>query len=253
MAREPSIQYAEPVAIAMKSGIAQFDDSARTCGVFVLTGVSSFPVLTAAVTRRLAQGLARVDTISAGIAPSPFAGLGLNVIRSIASYCGKAFPLIRDGRAAVGHGLTESRRFTIAPPGRDPDVLRRIAAALPAELTAQISNPTYLEVTRRDYIRTAHAKGLRDRSVVMVHMIRNAMIPVVTILGPLLAFLITGSFIIETIFSVPGIGRYFVVSIGQRDYGVIMAMTMLYAGAIAVLNLVVDVLYAYIDPRIRYS
>jgi oligopeptide transport system permease protein len=88
---------------------------------------------------------------------------------------------------------------------------------------------------------------------VVIHMIRNALIPVVTILGPLLAFLITGSFIIETIFSVPGVGRYYVISIGQRDYGVIMAMTMLYAAAIAVLNLVVDVLYAYIDPRIRYS
>ena len=84
-------------------------------------------------------------------------------------------------------------------------------------------------------------------------MIRNALIPVVTILGPLLAFLITGSFIIETIFSVPGIGRFYVTNIGQRDYGVIMAMTMLFAVVIAVLNLVVDVLYAYIDPRIHYS
>jgi oligopeptide transport system permease protein len=84
-------------------------------------------------------------------------------------------------------------------------------------------------------------------------MIRNALIPVVTILGPVLAFLITGSFIIETIFSVPGIGRFYVISISSRDYGVIMAMTVLYAAVIAVLNLVVDVLYAYIDPRIRYS
>jgi len=88
---------------------------------------------------------------------------------------------------------------------------------------------------------------------VVVHMIRNALIPVVTILGPILAFLITGSFIIETIFSIPGIGKYYVTSIGQRDYGVIMAMTMLFAAAIAVMNLVVDILYAYIDPRIRYS
>jgi len=88
---------------------------------------------------------------------------------------------------------------------------------------------------------------------VVVHMIRNALIPVVTILGPILAFLITGSFIIETIFSIPGIGKYYVTSISQRDYGVIMAMTMLFATAIAVMNLVVDILYAYIDPRIRYS
>jgi ABC-type dipeptide/oligopeptide/nickel transport system permease component len=75
----------------------------------------------------------------------------------------------------------------------------------------------------------------------------------VTILGPVLAFLVTGSFIIETIYSVPGIGRYFVSAISQRDYGVIMATTVLFAATVAVLNVVVDVLYAYIDPRIRYS
>ncbi len=110
-----------------------------------------------------------------------------------------------------------------------------------------------LEVTRKDYIRTAHSKGVGERAVVTRHMIRNALIPVVTILGPILAFLVTGSFIIESIFGIPGIGRYFITSISQKDYGVLMAMTMLYAFAIAFLNLVVDVLYAYIDPRIRYS
>ena len=133
-------------------------------------------------------------------------------------------------------------------------VLPTIALALfPIAQIARYTRASMLEVTRKDYVRTAHSKGLRERSVVLVHMIRNALIPVVTILGPLLAFLITGSFIIETIFSVPGIGRFYVQSIGQRDYGVIMAMTMLFAVVIAVLNLVVDVLYAYIDPRIHYS
>jgi oligopeptide transport system permease protein len=84
-------------------------------------------------------------------------------------------------------------------------------------------------------------------------MIRNALIPVITILGPILAFLVTGSFIIERIFSIPGIGRFYIQSIAQRDYGLLMAMTLIYAFAVAFLNLVVDVLYAYIDPRIRYS
>jgi oligopeptide transport system permease protein len=85
------------------------------------------------------------------------------------------------------------------------------------------------------------------------HMIRNALIPVVTILGPILAFLITGSFIIEAFFGIPGIGRYYVQGIIQRDYSLIMAMTVVYAFAVAALNVVVDVLYGYIDPRIRYS
>jgi oligopeptide transport system permease protein len=110
-----------------------------------------------------------------------------------------------------------------------------------------------LEVTRRDYIRTAYSKGIRDFAVVLRHMIRNALIPVITILGPILAYLITGSFIIEYFFGIPGAGRLFVQSIQGRDYAVIMAAVMLYAFVIALLNLVVDILYAYIDPRIRYS
>jgi oligopeptide transport system permease protein len=133
-------------------------------------------------------------------------------------------------------------------------VLPTVALALfPIAQIARYTRASMLEVTRKDYVRTAESKGLKERTVVVVHMIRNAMIPVVTILGPVLAFLITGSFIIETIFSIPGIGRDYVTSIGQRDYGVIMAMTMLYAVVIAVMNLVVDILYAYIDPRIRYG
>ena len=133
-------------------------------------------------------------------------------------------------------------------------VLPTVALALfPIAQIARYTRASMLEVTRKDYVRTAESKGVRGRNVVTVHMIRNALIPVVTILGPVLAFLITGSFIIETIFSIPGIGKYYVTSIGQRDYGVIMAMTMLFAAAIAVMNLVVDLLYAYIDPRIRYQ
>ena len=118
---------------------------------------------------------------------------------------------------------------------------------------ARYTRASMLEVTRKDYIRTAQSKGIRDRAVVIRHMVRNALIPVVTILGPILAFLVTGSFIIEYFFGIPGIGRYYVVGIAQRDYGLIMAMTVMYAFAVAFLNVVVDVLYAYIDPRIRYS
>jgi hypothetical protein len=101
-------------------GVVQFDEAARSRGVFVITGVSSFPVLTAAVVRRLARGMARVEQISGGIAPSPYAGVGLNVIRAIAGYSGKPVSLVRDGRKTVAYGLTESRRYTIAPPGGLP-------------------------------------------------------------------------------------------------------------------------------------
>lgn len=133
-------------------------------------------------------------------------------------------------------------------------VLPTIAlAGFPIAIIARYTRASMLEVTRKDYIRTAHSKGLSGQSVVSRHMIRNALIPVVTILGPTLAFLVTGSFIIESIFGIPGIGQYYITAIGTRDYGLLMAMTMLYAFAVAFLNVVVDVLYAYIDPRIRYS
>ena len=126
-------------------------------------------------------------------------------------------------------------------------------AGFPIAVIARYTRASMLEVTRKDYIRTAHSKGLRGQSVVSRHMIRNALIPVVTILGPTLAFLVTGSFIIERIFSIPGVGRFYLDSITTRDYSLLMAMTMLYAFSVAFLNVVVDVLYAYIDPRIRYS
>ena len=101
-------------------GIAQFDADAKIRGACVLSGVSSFPVLTAAAVRRLAFGMARLESVTAGIAPSPYAGVGLNVIRAIASYAGRPVRLVRDGNAAAGVGLVETRRFTIAPPGRLP-------------------------------------------------------------------------------------------------------------------------------------
>ena len=133
-------------------------------------------------------------------------------------------------------------------------VLPTIAlAGFPIAVITRYTRASMLEVTRKDYVRTAHSKGLSDMDVVSRHMIRNALIPVVTILGPTLAFLVTGSFIIERIFGIPGIGQYYISAIGTRDYGLLMAMTMLYAFAIAFLNVVVDILYAYIDPRIRYS
>lgn len=126
-------------------------------------------------------------------------------------------------------------------------------AGFPIAVIARYTRASMLEVTRKDYIRTAQSKGLRDGAVVTRHMIRNALIPVVTILGPTLAFLVTGSFIVERIFSVPGVGQFYITAIGTRDYSLLMAMTLLYAFAVAFLNVVVDVLYAYIDPRIRYS
>ena len=126
-------------------------------------------------------------------------------------------------------------------------------AALPAAYIARISRASMLDVIRQDYIRTARSKGLAERVVLVRHTLRNAMIPVVTIAGPELAALITGSFIIESVFSIPGIGRLFVQGVFQRDYGLIMGTVLFYAFMVATVNLIVDILYAVIDPRIRYD
>jgi hypothetical protein len=109
-------------------GIAQFDAQAKARNVFVLSGVSSFPVLTAAVVRRLSQGFTRIHTVKGGIAPSPYAGVGLNVIRAIATYSGKRLALVRAGQKSSGYGLTETTRYTVAPPGYLP--LRNILFSL---------------------------------------------------------------------------------------------------------------------------
>ena len=117
----------------------------------------------------------------------------------------------------------------------------------------RMTRATVLEVLRQDFVRTARDKGLAERLVVYRHALRNALIPVTTVLGPALAGLITGSFFIETIFSFPGMGRLFVQAIGQRDYPVILGTTLLYAALIALANLVVDVAYGWLDPRISYA
>ncbi len=126
-------------------------------------------------------------------------------------------------------------------------------AALPAAQSARITRASTLEVMRLDYVRTARSKGLAENVVRLRHIFRNSLIPVVTVAGPELANLLTGSFIIENLFAIPGVGRLFVQGILARDYSLIMGGVLFYAFSIAILNLVVDILYAAIDPRIRYD
>jgi oligopeptide transport system permease protein len=115
----------------------------------------------------------------------------------------------------------------------------------------RLTRTTILEVKRQDYIRTARAKGLAERVVITRHILRNGMIPIVTLLGPALVDLATGAVITEAIFGVPGIGGYFVNSIFQRDYSMIMGTTLIYATLIVLANMLVDLSYGALDPRIR--
>lgn len=119
-------------------------------------------------------------------------------------------------------------------------------------ILARLTRASLLQVLNEDYMRTARAKGLSERRVVILHALKNSMIPVVTILGPLFAGLVTGSFVTELIFGIPGMGEFFVSSITNRDYPVIMGTTLLYASFLVVANLIVDLVYAVLDPRITY-
>ena len=118
---------------------------------------------------------------------------------------------------------------------------------------AKLTRTSMLDAINQDYIRTAKAKGVKNKWIVLKHALRNSLIPVVTFLGPLIAFIITGSFVVETTFQIPGLGRYFVDSVINRDYTVIMATTFVVSVLVIVMNLVVDIVYKVIDPRITLS
>ena len=118
---------------------------------------------------------------------------------------------------------------------------------------ARLTRAGLLEVMTEDYIRTARAKGLRERVVIIIHALKNSLIPVATILGPLLAALLTGTFVIEQIFALNGLGRYFVNSVNQREYFLLTSITLVYGLFLIVGNLFVDIMYAWLDPRIRYD
>lgn len=121
----------------------------------------------------------------------------------------------------------------------------------PMALFARLVRGTMLETLQQDYVRTARAKGLRYRRVVGLHVLRNSLIPVITAAGPLLGYIITGSFVIELIFNIPGVGQNYVSSVQNRDYSVVMGLTVLLSVIVIVANLVVDILYGILDPRTR--
>lgn len=123
----------------------------------------------------------------------------------------------------------------------------------PAAYIARLTRSSLLDASRQDYLKTAYAKGLSAWAVLIGHQLPNALMPVVTVLGPLTATLITGSFVVEYLFAVPGMGRFFITAVTNRDYPLIMGVTLLYAGLLVVANLAADIAAARLDPRIRFE
>lgn len=152
--------------------------------------------------------------------------------------------------------LLASRLHLVPTGGWDGVVSSKIVvpavslALYPAAVLARYTRASMLDVLRMDYVRTARAKGLRENVVIAGHALQNALLPVITVAGIVLADVITGSFFVETIYQVPGIGRFFVQSITGRDYPVILGTVLLLGAVISLMNLIVDLLYPLIDPRI---
>jgi ABC-type dipeptide/oligopeptide/nickel transport system permease component len=117
----------------------------------------------------------------------------------------------------------------------------------------RLMRSSMLEVVNSDFIRTAKSKGLSPLRIFFVHQLRNAVLPVITILGPAIAAITTGGFVVELVFAIPGLGRYFVEAIQQLDYTVIMGTTVFYGAFLVLMVTLVDIVYAYVDPRIRLT
>jgi oligopeptide transport system permease protein len=203
-------------------------------------------------------------TIGLGLALGIIAALRQNTwvdyVASSASVVGYSIPsfvLAIFGLLIAGHYLyiwTGGTFYYVPGWGKLEQVpVPALALGLPyASYVARLTRASMLETIRTDYVRTAWAKGLKSRVVVLRHALRNALIPVVTILGPLITGIITGSVVIENIFGIPGLGKEFITSILARDYNIVIGVFTFYAALVGLANLLVDVIYPVLDPRIRY-
>ena len=123
--------------------------------------------------------------------------------------------------------------------------------AAPAAYVSALLRSSLIETLGEDFVRTARAKGVREHAVLARHALRNSLIPILTVMGPLTATLLTGSFVVEYVFAIPGMGRFFITAVTDRDYPLIMGVTLVYTAILVSANFAVDLLYGWVDPRIR--
>jgi oligopeptide transport system permease protein len=206
-----------------------------------------------AVLGALALGLALATGVPLGLAAGMRAGGALDRGLALLALAGVSVPGFALAAALVlGFGLGLGWPPAALFEGPAHAVLPAVTlAALPAAYVAQLTRAEVAEIARRDFVRTARAKGLPEARVRFGHVLRNALLAVVTYLGPLLAVLLTGSFVVEHIFAIPGLGRFFVTAVTNRDYPLVLGVTLVYTTGVVLANLAVDLLYGWLDPRIR--
>ena len=198
---------------------------------------------------------ALIGGVAIGLAAGVRSGTGFDRGVMVASVLGVSVPSFVLGAALVlGVGL----RLGWLPAGLWEGPAHAILpaltlAALPLAYIAQLTRTSVLAVVDLDFVRTARAKGLSELAVQLRHVLRNALLAVVTYFGPLLAILLTGSFVVEKLYAIPGIGRFFVTAVANRDYPLVLGVTLTYAALVVVANLAVDLIYGWLDPRIRVA
>lgn len=226
------------------------------------------------VTQLIAEGLpvslqnglaALVLALAIGVPLGTFAALGQNTARdytvSAISMTGIVIPNFVMGHVLILlFGVWLKDTVVALPAGGwgagalENRILPVVCLALPyIAYLARIMRGSMIEALRANFVRTARAKGLPFRTVVLRHALKSALVPVVTFLGPATAFLLTGSMVVETIFQIPGIGRYFVQGALNRDYTLVMGVTIVSAALVIVMNLIVDLIYTLLDPKLRYG
>ncbi len=126
-------------------------------------------------------------------------------------------------------------------------------AVSPAAYLARLTRASVLEILEKDWVRTARSKGLSGQKTVVKHVLRNALVPIATVLGPLTAILVTGSFVVEYMYAIPGMGRFFITAVGNRDYDLIMGTTLVFAVLLIIANTIVDIVYVILDPRMQVN
>ncbi len=188
--------------------------------------------------------------------PSFWLGLMLILIFAYKVYSVEWWP---DALRFPASGMTSVDHDLLSGWGKFIDWLRHLvlpSIALGVSSAASVARymrSSMLEVIRQDYIRTARAKGVPERSVILKHALKNALLPIITLLGLYLPFLFSGAVLVEYVFSWPGMGRTIVDAVSQRDYPVVMATSFIFAAFVVIANLIADILYAVVDPRIRYE
>jgi oligopeptide transport system permease protein len=236
------VQLGEPVTEMLLRGLrSTFVVGALALSLGTVTGIGLG--VFAALNRNRVADYASVIASTAGAAVPAFV-LGIVFIHVFATRLG----LLPTGGWSLNDGIVPGwlpqPRYMVLP------VLTM--AVLPAAYLARITRASLLDVLNQEYMRTAKAKGLPRSAVLWGHAMRNAAIPIVSVIGPLAGAVLTGSFIIENMFAVPGVGGLMVLAIDKRDYNVIMGLALFYAMVAVFVNLAVDIAYAYLDPRVRY-